>query len=63
MYINQQLSVVCYKLLKDARKLRQIGYDYVWVKDGRVLVRKENGSKVVQIKNHNDIDSLIDENQ
>lgn len=59
IYVNEKLPAACYQLLKQAKVLRQHGFRFIWSRNGRVLARKEEGSKVSHIKDANDINSLI----
>lgn len=59
VYINEKLSTSCYVLLKEAKKLRDFGYKFVWARNNRVLARKVEGSRVIQITDSSDIVNLM----
>lgn len=57
VYINESLSkyhkTLLYKTKQAAKE-----YKYVWTKDGKILVRKDDNAKVKRIRNENDIETL-----
>lgn len=55
IYVNEEHLSPDNKLLK--AKCREIGYKYVWVRDGKFYVRKTDGEKVIKIAGPTDIDS------
>lgn len=55
IYINDHLTPKIKGLLKRAKDLRMKGYKFVWVRDGRVYVRKHETSAVILIKEIEDI--------
>lgn len=59
IFVNESYPTQVYKLLKEAKKLKQHGYRFVWVQNNRVLVRLEENSPVVQIKDTNHLESII----
>lgn len=63
IYINESHPAPVYNLFKKARTLKTKGFKFVWIKDDRVLVRKAEGEKVLQIKDLAHIDTIIAENQ
>lgn len=60
VYIVEHLSPEMKKLYADARKVakRELSYSYVWVKHGRIYVRKTNDSAPIQIKDHDCLRNL-----
>ncbi|XP_046687458.1 uncharacterized protein LOC124373108 [Homalodisca vitripennis] len=59
VYLNESLSPMRRKLLAKARMLkRDRGYKYIWLRNGNILLRKEEGSAVIQIKTQADLDKL-----
>lgn len=59
VYINEDLTQYTYKLLQESKKLRTIGYSFIWCKYGNVYARKAEGQPHVRIKDSLHIDSLI----
>uniref|UniRef100_A0A2A4IUX2 FP protein C-terminal domain-containing protein n=1 Tax=Heliothis virescens TaxID=7102 RepID=A0A2A4IUX2_HELVI len=51
VFVSEHLSPLNKSIHAQARKVaREKGYKYVWVRDGRVLVRKDDGARAVHIK-------------
>ncbi|XP_046679297.1 uncharacterized protein LOC124366740 [Homalodisca vitripennis] len=60
IYVNEGLTQKRRKLLRDARVARrEKNYTYLWVSGGRILMRKDPGSRVVQINSQEDINRLL----
>lgn len=56
VFISEHLSPANKSLHAETRKVaRDKGYKFVWVRDGRILVRKHEGAAAKQIRN---LDSL-----
>ncbi|XP_031338839.1 uncharacterized protein LOC116167585 [Photinus pyralis] len=52
VYINESLSPVRRKVLAAARSVkRDHGYKFVWVKNGKIFLRKNEGDKVIVLTN------------
>ncbi|XP_046686134.1 uncharacterized protein LOC124371822, partial [Homalodisca vitripennis] len=50
VYINESLTPMKRKLMAEARKFkRENNYQFVWVRDGRIFLRKEETSKVIHV--------------
>ncbi|XP_055690455.1 uncharacterized protein LOC129793945 isoform X1 [Lutzomyia longipalpis] len=59
IYINEHLSGYFQFLFKLARDMRRNGViRYVWISEGKLLVRKEEGGKIHQIKHQCDLEKL-----
>ncbi len=59
--ISDYLSPTASKLLKEAKKLKfrnQNKYKYVWTANSKILVRKDDNSKVIVVQNENDLSKL-----
>ncbi|KAJ8731735.1 hypothetical protein PYW08_014465 [Mythimna loreyi] len=51
VFVSEHLSPLNKAIHAQARKLaREKGYKYVWVRDGRILVRKDDGARPMHIK-------------
>lgn len=59
IFVNESYPSQVYKLLKEAKKLKQHGYRFVWVQNNRVLARVEEKSPVIQIKDADHLNSVI----
>ena len=58
IYINESLTASNRKLHGKGRALQKENkIKYVWIKDGKVLCRKKNGCKVVEIKRPQDLNT------
>lgn len=59
VYINESLSPARRKILNAARALkREKGYSYVWVRNGRIFLRKNEGDPVVVASTLDQVASL-----
>lgn len=58
IYINDHLTPRSKGLLKRAKDLRIKGYKYVWPREGKIYVRKDDHSNVILVKNIDDIVNL-----
>lgn len=58
IFVNESFPKATYDLYKKARSLINHGYKFVWVQEGRVLVRENEGGKVVRITSESQINSL-----
>lgn len=59
VFVNEKLSSACYNLLKEAKKLRDCGYKFVWARNNRVLVRKVEGGRIMQMRDTTDVARLL----
>ncbi|XP_049886706.1 uncharacterized protein LOC126381255 [Pectinophora gossypiella] len=59
IYINDHLTVQNKLLLNEAKKLKQLrDYQYVWVKNSKIFMRKDDHSKIIAIRNPQDLEKL-----
>ncbi|RZF31931.1 hypothetical protein LSTR_LSTR011528 [Laodelphax striatellus] len=59
VYINESLSPARRKLFAAAREAKKKnGYAYLWVQNGKILMRREQGKPVVKISSLNDLNEL-----
>lgn len=59
VYINESLSPARRKILNAARALkREKGYSYVWVRNGRIFLRKNEGDPVIVASTLDQVASL-----
>lgn len=59
IYINESLTKENKQLLfKTKEKARDASYKYVWSKEGKIFVRKNDNSRVHRIKNEHDLVTL-----
>lgn len=59
IYINESLSYVRRQVFNAARKLKKDGLvAFVWVRNGRILVRAEEGSKVEVMNSLDDVENM-----
>lgn len=59
IYVNEDLAKTTRELLWNAKtKLKGI-YKYIWVVNGRILVKREEGDKSVWIRSEGDIRELL----
>lgn len=55
----QHLAPTTMELFRETKKLAtQKGYRFVWIRDGKILVRKEEGEKPIQVKNVMDLKKI-----
>lgn len=53
--INEQLTTYSYNLLLQARESLNKNFKYIWSRDGKVMIKKDEDSKAREIKSVNDI--------
>lgn len=59
VYVNESLSPSRRRLLGQVRRLRkERGYKYLWLRGGSILLRKEEGSPVIEVKCQADLNIL-----
>lgn len=59
IYINENLTKLMKGLLWATRKAaKEKSYKFVWVRNGRILVRQTEGAAVMHIENENDINKI-----
>lgn len=64
IYINEHVTRQTRQLFWSAKNRLRETYKFIWIKDGKVLVKKnENEKKVYQINFENDIDTLIEKKE
>lgn len=59
IFINEDLPRHTRDLYKKARHLRTHGYKYIWCKDGKILIRKDDGEPAIRILTASQITGLI----
>lgn len=58
IYVNDQLTEADGKLFYQARKLKKDNiFKYVWTRNGLIFMRKTDSSKILQIRNEQDLPS------
>lgn len=57
VYVNESLTKFNKGLLYETKK-NATDYKYIWTKEGRILAKKDDGSKPIQIRNFQDIFKL-----
>ncbi|KAK2579150.1 hypothetical protein KPH14_000911 [Odynerus spinipes] len=59
IFVNEYLSRDTWALLRQARVVaRKRGYQHVWIRSGRVYVRRESGSSITSISSTEDLNNL-----
>lgn len=58
IFIDEQLTAKTRELLEYAKTLKDDGYKFVWVKDGRIFVKEKEDKKPVPIKSAQDVEKL-----
>lgn len=59
IYINEHLTKENNAIFRHARlSLREKGYKYIWTKNGQILAKKDDGSRIKVIKEQSDVDRL-----
>lgn len=58
VYINDHLTPKSKGLLKRAKDLRLKGFKYVWTREGKIFVRKDDASPVINIRMIGDVAKL-----
>lgn len=65
LFVNEHLTTNKSLLFKKARELKDVkfGYQFVWVKNGQIMARKQEGDRVEFIKNERDLNDIIGRNK
>ena len=59
IYVNELLPTDAYNLLRRVRvRAKQLSFKYVWYRDGRILVRKDQGLPPISIASEADLAAL-----
>ncbi|XP_026331178.1 uncharacterized protein LOC113238568 [Hyposmocoma kahamanoa] len=59
IYVGDHLTPASKLLLRRARELKaELGYEYLWVRDGKILMRKSDKSRVILIIKNEDFEKL-----
>ncbi|XP_026313609.1 uncharacterized protein LOC113225508 [Hyposmocoma kahamanoa] len=60
IYISEHLSPVNKALHYATRiKVKELSYKFLWVRNGRIFVRKDEVSRFIHVKNQQTLDSLV----
>lgn len=60
IYIGESLNAFYKKLLYNTKAFaKEKGYKYAWVVEGKILVRKNEGTKAIRISSMRDIETLL----
>lgn len=60
--ISERLTTHNIQLLNEANQLRSHGFKFIWVKNGKIFIRKSNNSEIINIKHISEIDSRKQQN-
>ncbi|KAG8260204.1 hypothetical protein J6590_102074, partial [Homalodisca vitripennis] len=63
IYVNGHLTTYFKEPLFEAKKLKDIGYAFVWCKYGKVLARKTERGNVIQILSKSDVEKILKGNK
>lgn len=59
VYINENLTKLQRWLFWNAKECaNEMGYRYIWMKHGKILVRKKEGAAAIRIDDENDFDKI-----
>lgn len=58
VYVDEQLTKDTYQLLARAKQLKKIGYKFIWVSNGEILIRENDEAKVTKITSAHQITEL-----
>lgn len=59
VFINENLTKLQRWLFWNAKECaRESGFQYVWIKNGKIWVRKRQGANAVRIENDSDLDKI-----
>lgn len=59
IYINEALCPARRRVFAAAREAKKtLGYKYLWIKGGKILIRKSDGTSVTELKTVNDVNNL-----
>lgn len=59
IYVGDHLTPSNKLLLKQARQLKvDLNYSFLWIRDCKIFLRKNDKSKVIRVQNQSDLDKL-----
>lgn len=59
VFVNDELTQLNrYLLWKTKNKAKELQWKFVWVKDGRIMAKKEETTRIFYIRNEPDIENL-----
>ncbi|XP_046674631.1 uncharacterized protein LOC124363424 [Homalodisca vitripennis] len=59
MYINESLTPTRRRIFNEVRSIKkEKGFTFVWIRNGKILVRPSEGDKVSAVSNWNDVEKL-----
>lgn len=59
IYINESLTPTRRRIFKEVRSIKkEKGFTFVWIRNGKILVRPSEGDKVTAVTNWNDVEKL-----
>lgn len=59
IYVNESHTSLSYRLFKKAKALKELGFQFVWIRSSRVFARKTAESKVIPINNDDVLEKLL----
>lgn len=59
IFINDHLSKFNHYLFNHAKSLKNCNYKYIWYKFGKIFVKKDDNSEVINVRSYQTIDNLI----
>lgn len=59
IFINESHSTETYNLFRKAKLLKTKGFKFIWITEGRVLIKKEEGGRTTHIKSKEQLDKLL----
>jgi regulator of replication initiation timing len=59
VYVNEHLTPYNKSLLFNAKKLKERGWKFIWIKEGKIFARKDDGGKRIRLTSLEHIDKLL----
>ena len=58
MYVNEHLTMHNKNLLYQAKKLKQLGFKYVWTVEGKIFIRKSENDERIRVTTITELNKL-----
>lgn len=58
MYVDAQLTRASFLLFKYTKRLKKIGFAYVWISSGDIMLRENSNSRFIKIKTRSQVDEI-----
>lgn len=60
IYVNEEMTTVTYQLLREAFKLKDVGFQFIWHKNGTIYARLKEEEEAIKIQSAEIIKQLLE---